>query len=75
MCFKTQLRSQSQRCFSHTHGAAYSPAAKVLDWDLEGFWFKPQCSQNAITIRLTTAVGPLSKALNPNSRKTKKAIL
>ena len=33
----------------------------MADWDPEGLGFKPQCSQ----CKISTAVGPLSKALNP----------
>ena len=34
---------------------------KVHDWDLKGYWFKPQCSHD----KISAAVGPLSKAFNP----------
>ena len=40
--------------------AGCSLVAKVFDWDLEGWWFKPWCNHNRIS-----ALGPLNKALNP----------
>ena len=40
---------------------ACSLVAKVHDWDREGWWFKPRCSHN----KISAAVEPLSKALNP----------
>ena len=35
--------------------------ANLLDWDLEGWWFKPKCSHNIIS----AAVRPLSKVFKP----------
>ena len=45
----------------HTKHAACRLVAKLLGWNLEGLWFKPQCSHN----KISAAVVPLSKALNP----------
>ena len=41
--------------------AACSLVPNVHDWDLEGWWFKPHCSHD----KISAAVEPLSKALNP----------
>ena len=40
--------------------AACSIVGKLLDLDLQGRWFDLQCGD-----KICTAVGPLSKALNP----------
>ena len=41
--------------------AACSIVVKLLDLDLQGRWFDPWCGHT----KICTAVGPLSKALNP----------
>ena len=41
--------------------AACSVVVKLTDLDLQGRWFNPWCGQD----KISTAVGPLSKALNP----------
>ena len=46
---------------TNEHGAACGVVVKLLDLDPQGWWFDPWCGHNTIC----TAVGPLSKALNP----------
>ena len=41
--------------------AACSVVVKLLDLDPQGRWFDPWCGHD----KICTAVGPLSKALNP----------
>ena len=41
--------------------AACSVVVKLMDLDLQGWWFDPWCGQD----KICTAVGPLSLALNP----------
>ena len=40
---------------------ACSVAVKLMDLDPQGRWFDPRCGHD----KISTAVGPLSKALNP----------
>ena len=42
-------------------GGACSVVVKVMDLDPQGRWFDPRCGHD----KICTAVGPLSKALNP----------
>ena len=42
-------------------GAACGVVVKLLDLDPQGRWFDPWCGHG----KICTAVGPLSKALNP----------
>ena len=53
-CWKSQLEA----CLFQ---AARGVVVKLLDLDPQGRWFDPWCGHN----KICTAVGPLSKALNP----------
>ena len=47
--------------FMHLLSGINSVVVKLLDLDPQGRWFDPWCGHD----KICTAVGPLSKALNP----------
>ena len=55
------MHTEELHVHTHNNGSACSVVVKLMDLDPQGQWFDPWCGHD----KIRTAVGPLSKALNP----------